>query len=122
MIVAPEHGGILLVGVVVKRGFPGHDPVFWIAIAFRSGFPSMQVHHGADGRLVRFGAVDCAVHRQEMLAGKSIHPFHQQGLTGARLECWARSRRSEAPELRSWQVSMNFTGNGLRLDSIKRNL
>jgi hypothetical protein len=81
----------------------------------------MQVHHGADRRFVGFSPVNGVVHGQEMFAGESIHPFHQQCFTGPRLECRAWGGGTKAPELRRRKIAVNFAGDGASLDSIKRN-
>src|ERR1700722_12577982 len=80
----------------------------------------MQVRRGANRRLVGFGSVDGVVNGQEMLVWKRVHPFHQQRLPGARLQCWTGGGGPETPEPGGLQVAMNFAGDGLSLDSIKR--
>ena len=122
VVVVPEHGRFLLVGIVVERGFSGHDPVFGIAVALRPGLSAMQVHHGPHRGFVGFGSVDGVIDGQEVLAGKRVRPFHQQRFARTRFKRRTESRRSKAPEPGGREIAVHFAGDCLRLDAIKRNV
>src|SRR5215831_1893357 len=61
VVVVPKQGGILFVGVVIKSGLAGHVPVFRVSVTVCWHLGTMQMNHGANLRLVGFGAVHAMV-------------------------------------------------------------
>lgn len=66
MVVIPESRGVLIVRIVVSRGFPWHIPILGIAIALGRRFRAMKVDDCADLRLA-LRAMEAIVNRQEVL-------------------------------------------------------
>src|SRR5580704_3066300 len=89
MIVIPEHGGVLVVGIVIDRGLAGNVPVVRIAVALRGSFGSVQVNYGSYFGLVRFCAVDAVIDGKEMLGGEFVGPFDEDSLAASGFEGWA---------------------------------
>ena len=77
VVVIPEHGGLLVIGidksVWVVQHRAGHaigrNPCFRIAIAFRQDLGAVQVDYVAYLRLVGFRSMDGEIYRQRMRRG-----------------------------------------------------
>jgi hypothetical protein len=77
VVVIPEHGGVLLVRVVIGGRLPRFIPVFGITVAGGASLGSVKVDNSTNRRLVRFGPVKVVVDGQKVLTRQIIDPFHE---------------------------------------------
>ncbi len=108
VIVIPEHGRVLLVGIVAYRRLSWHVPILWIPVAVRRGLRAMKMDDRAHFGLVGFGAMNAAVDREEMGGWEFIDPLHQQTLTAARFESRAGRTGSISPQMSWLQIAVDF--------------
>src|SRR5580698_4658635 len=122
MVVIPQHRGILPVGIMADRRCSRHVPVLRIAIALRTSFRPMHVHHGSHFRFVSLSSVYAVVNGQKMFFRQLVHPLDQQTLTAARLKNRSRRTRSISPKASWLHVTVNFTFKLPHRDPVVRNL
>jgi len=84
--VIPEHGSVLMIGIVIDGGLAGRIPGVGIAVAGGGGFGAVQVDDGANFGLFGLGSVDGVVDGKEMLSGKFVGPFDEESLAAAGFE------------------------------------
>jgi len=87
MIVIPEHGRVLVVGVVIDGGLAGDVPVVGVAVTIGRSLGTVEMDDGSDLGLVGLRAVDAVIDGQEMLRGELVGPFDQDALAAAGFEC-----------------------------------
>jgi hypothetical protein len=108
VVVVPQHGCVLPIGVMADCRFAGHIPILRIAIALRRSLRAMQMYNCPHLGLVRFGAVNTVVDGQEMRLRELIDPLHEHALTAARFKTRSGQTGCVSPKASWFQVAVQF--------------
>ena len=122
VVVIPEHGGILAVGIKIRARLSRDVPILGIAVAFRRRLGAVHVDDAANFGIAGFGAMKRVVDRQKMLGGQFVRPFDRQPFPAPGFKRGARHRSAAAPEPRSGKIAMQFALDLLHRDAIIRRL
>src|SRR5580765_6895241 len=117
MVVIPEHGGLLIIGIHKGIWIVEHrsgyavwrNPRFRIAIAFRKNLGSMQMHYIPHLWLVRFRSMQSEIHWQRMRGWQSVIViFDPYRNAAAHFNRWPRPYAIEVPDFGGRQVAVRF--------------
>jgi len=115
MIVIPERGGGLVVGMAGGiggeswSGFAvGSDPGVGIAVAIRENLGAVDVSDGADFGDVLFRAVDGVIDGKKMFGGQFVRPLDGKRLTLAGFEGWSGPHTVVAPHRGGGKIAMGL--------------
>src|SRR5579875_715597 len=108
MVVIPERGGRLPVGIVGALGLSGDNPVLGVTVVFSGYVAAVQVDDGAHCGDIRTGSVEGVIDGEGMLIGEPVVPLDVGGAAAGSDERRAGSRSIETPNERRRKIAMQL--------------
>jgi hypothetical protein len=108
VVVVPESGGVLLVGVVADAAFARDEPVVGVAVIIGGNFGSVNVGDGADIGDIVAAAVEGVVDGKEVLCGEVVDPLDLERTAGASFDDGREGGGAVAPHAGRRDVAVNL--------------
>src|SRR5215831_16499794 len=128
MVVVPELGGPLLVGIAIDpigegranlREAPG-EPGFGIPVALRLHLGAVEMHHRAHDGLSGLVAVQGVVDGEHAGIGQVVHPLHVDGVSPTDFERGSGKDTVVSPERSRGKIAMQLLPEGLHGHVVER--
>src|ERR1700732_2406735 len=110
VVVIPELGRFLIVGIEVDGRFSRDKPILGIAVTLGGHLAPMEMGHSSHRGFALVRAVNAVINRKKVIFRQLVCPFHQYLLAATSFKRWPREALSEAPDPCWFHVAMNLAG------------